>query len=135
MIGKVMDSANGMQYAAANLQRMFSERDWVASDLLQSAKVHAGKLISAAEAATTLKGKMEVLSEEVTEMRSNSVFKSGQEIDKAEQLTRKVEEATTSATLSAQGLESLLADAAPGVKYNESLASVQYKSVMYFVDE
>jgi hypothetical protein len=132
--GKVKKAADTMQKVAENLQLTFSQRDYVASDQMQAAKVYAGKLLEAVSAADKLKAEMAELDAK-GKAKEGADFSVDKEINEAEEITTAMQKAITAGAASAQELQSLLAAAAPTLKYNETNASVQYMPVMYFVDK
>jgi len=132
--GKVLEAANSMQFAAASLQLAFSQRDYVASDQMQAAKVYAGKLLAAVKAADKLRAEMTELDGK-GKAKEGADFSVNEEINEAEEITMAMQKAITAGAASAQELESLLASASPTLQYNETTPGEQYRPVMYFVDK
>jgi len=132
--GKVLEAANAIQFAAANLQLSFSQRDYVASDQMQAAKVYAGKLLVAVKAADKLRAEYADLDVK-GKAKESADFSVGSEINEAEEITMAMQKAITAGAASAQELESLLAAAAPTLRYNETTPGKQYFPVMYFVEK
>jgi hypothetical protein len=131
---KAMEVANEMQFAAAGLQKFFSQRDYESSDQMQQVKVFAGDLINAAKQASKVMDGMDELKTEAKK-KDGADFKVGKEINEAEELTAKIQKSISAGTASSEEIEYLLDEASPGQQYNETTPSEQYRPVMYFVDK
>eukprot|EP00747_Dinoflagellata_sp_TGD_P210823 gnl/TRDRNA2_/TRDRNA2_84066_c0_seq1.p1 gnl/TRDRNA2_/TRDRNA2_84066_c0~~gnl/TRDRNA2_/TRDRNA2_84066_c0_seq1.p1 ORF type:complete len:568 (+),score=121.25 gnl/TRDRNA2_/TRDRNA2_84066_c0_seq1:78-1706(+) len=127
-VGKEMSDA--MQKSGAELQKVFGKvGDPGASDLMQSAKVFAGKMAAATRVAGKDKSKIEDLKGGASEITD---FKKPSELTKSEKLIEDLEDGITEAVMTANTLDDLLVLGTGGTE--KKGAAEQYYPIMYFVD-
>eukprot|EP00747_Dinoflagellata_sp_TGD_P210824 gnl/TRDRNA2_/TRDRNA2_84066_c0_seq2.p1 gnl/TRDRNA2_/TRDRNA2_84066_c0~~gnl/TRDRNA2_/TRDRNA2_84066_c0_seq2.p1 ORF type:complete len:498 (+),score=128.28 gnl/TRDRNA2_/TRDRNA2_84066_c0_seq2:78-1496(+) len=120
-----------MQASGEALQPVFSKvGDNDAGDLMQSAKVFAGKLASAERLASKDSAKLELLVEDAKKITN---FNKPSELSKAENLMEDINEQLADAVASTETLDKTMAYAPSSRKVTEGAAD-QYMPIMYFVD-
>jgi len=118
--------------SAADLQTAFGKvGDSAATELLQSAKVFAGRIQEKVDASAKLD--IATLATEATATASGGAVDSFEATSEAEDLTARIETAVAKGATFVEELEALTAKAAPEAGSNAS-ASLYYP-VMYFVDK
>jgi hypothetical protein len=132
--GQARDVSNGMKTTASNYQALFGQAaDPAAADLMQSAKVQAGKLEEAVNAATTLQEHMTGLKSDGDNI-ATADFTVQTSKAAGEQLMEELEKAIVKGEAASMQLTDLLGESAPdGSSANGTAA--QYYPAMYFVDK
>jgi len=133
-ITNVTTAANDMQAAADEGQASLGKvGDPEASDLMQTAKVFAGKLLEATQTPAALSKKMKAATSEADGLSVDAKdFKSA---TKAEALVASMGKMNAQAEDSIKDLGKLYRQATPKTTSLSEDAAEQYRSIMYFVDK
>jgi len=138
LMGPVSTVSNGMQSEATAFQKEFgSAGDPVASDLMQTMKVHAGKLAEASKRAQALVDGMAAAQTEATALQSKD-FTRSPTVRAAEGVMNKMESLSAEGVAVTEELTNHMVESGPDstkLKINITGIADEYYPITYFLDK